>query len=500
MSTYHKIIVTVMTVLILTAGCGNAKPVTTPAPTPTEKATYVPVFEPGRCRFSIVSDAECGDLIVPEDRAQPDGSTVRLHVAIFKSTNPNPQPDPVIYLMGGAGGNALGATEFYLERVGNEIRKSRDFIMYNQRGTHYNEPFLECPGEASFMRELKAQDISREEADEQTEAFLLGCRDHLLAQGVDLAMYNSVANAADANDLRIALGYEKVNYYGTSYGTRLGLTIMRYHPESVRSVILDSVFPPQVDYPSEVIVSFMGAVHEMFESCSADEYCSGKYPHLEETFYQLIDDLHANPVETFAGGKPVVVDDTLFLDAIYMALHPASALSDIPFDINAASLGNFGPLGWAIESLASYNENVATGVHYSSFCKDEIDFDSHENAVAVAADYAPWIADYYASPFEFRVCEAWPTGAADPVENESVVSDIPALIFAGRYDPITSPNWCQRAAETLSNSYYYEFPNMGHGVMRADECALSIGLQFLGDPTTNPDSSCMDELSGLEFK
>ena len=113
----------------------------TPSPIPTEQALPVPRFEPGTCRFQIPArPVECGYLIVPEDRSDPDGPTVSLHVAIFPSTSPDPEPDPVIYLMGGGGGNALNAADYYLRAVGYDIRQSRDFIMYNQRGTHYNQP------------------------------------------------------------------------------------------------------------------------------------------------------------------------------------------------------------------------------------------------------------------------------------------------------------------------------------------------------------------------
>jgi pimeloyl-ACP methyl ester carboxylesterase len=313
-------------------------------------------------------------------------------------------------------------------------------------------------------------------------------------------MYNSVTNAADANDLRLALGYEQVNYYGTSYGTRLGLTIMRYHPEGVRSVILDSVFPPQVAYPSDAISSFVASVNRVFAACSADTTCSNKYPNLEESFYQAIDDLDTNPGSIVIDGHTVVVDAEVFVDAIYVALHPASGVPDVPYAIHSASQGRFGPLQWAIESLQGYSEYVATGVYYSSFCRDEVGFDSYEHSLEVAANYPPQWADYFALSSFFRTCEFWGAGQADPVENQAVVSDIPTLIFAGYFDPITAPEWGQRAAESLSHSYYFEFPNMGHGVMRADPCALRIGLEFLDDPVHEPDASCLAELTLPDFR
>jgi pimeloyl-ACP methyl ester carboxylesterase len=480
----------------------SATPTLAPSPTATSTAEplALPAFVPGKCRFQSAEAAECGDLIVLEDRANPAGPTVSLHVAIFRSHDPNPAPDPVIYLMGGGGGDALGAADYYLSAVGNAIRAHRDFIMYNQRGTRRNEPYLGCPGEVAFRKELAAQALSREEEDARTEAFLRDCRDALLAQGVDLSLYNSVTNAADADDLRRALGYEQVNYYGTSYGTRLGLTILRYHPEGARSVILDSVFPPQVDYPSDAIASFVDSVDRVFAACAADAACSARYPDLEATFYRTIDALEADPGSIVIDRRPVVVDADVFLDAIYLALHPASALPDVPYAIRSAAEGDFRPLRWAIESLQAYSEGVATGVYYSSFCRDEVGFDSYAHSREVAAGYPPEWAAYFDLASFFRTCGFWGAGAADPQENQAVVSDVPALIFAGHFDPITAPAWGRLAAETLSRSYFYEFPNMGHGVMRADPCALRIGLHFLDDPQTEPDASCLSELTLPTFR
>ena len=130
-------------------------------------------------------------------------------------------------------------------------------------------------------------------------------------------------------------------------------------------------------------------------------------------------------------------------------------------------------------------------------------FDSYENALAQAADIPPSIAEHYLFLFahwQFSLCESWVLEPDDPVANEAVVSDVPALIFAGHFDPITPPWYGLLAAETLSNSFFFKFPNLGHGVMDSDPCALAIAMQFLDDPTSEPDASCMDELAGPRFK
>ena len=85
------------------------------------------------------------------------------------------------------------------------------------------------------------------------------------------------------------------------------------------------------------------------------------------------------------------------------------------------------------------------------------------------------------------------------MEDQPVVSQLPALILSGEYDPITPPAWGRLAAETLDHSFFYEFPGIGHGVMRSNECGLEIGLSFLDHPTVAPDATCIDGLTGPEF-
>ena len=62
------------------------------------------------------------------------------------------------------------------------------------------------------------------------------------------------------------------------------------------------------------------------------------------------------------------------------------------------------------------------------------------------------------------------------------------------------PEWGRLAPETLGNHFFYEFPGLGHGIMRSDVCGLEGGLQFIDDHTAEPDVSCIDQLAGPDFK
>jgi pimeloyl-ACP methyl ester carboxylesterase len=462
------------------------------------ETSYTPVFEIGDCRFEVPQgyQVECGDLIVPESRSQPTGPTIRLHVGTFKSTNPNPAPDPVIHLMGGPGASPLDVAGGVLASGGDAILEERDYILFSQRGTSYAEPFLGCPGRIDFQWELAAQALSLAERNVRELEFWNACRDTLTAQGINLAAYNSAENAADVNDLRLALGYEKVNLYGISYGSRLALIVLRDHPEGVRSAIIDAVWPPQVALDHDVALNAYRSFRAVFNACAADAKCARTYPYLEATFRQVLQELTAHPVTFQFDRGPVVVNGETFLGALYSLLHSVNAIPWIPALITNAAQGQYDEALFEIGGADTY----AWGMHYAVRCYEEFAFESQAEALALVADLPPEFRDFFVDHFEYALCNAWQIGTDDPRENEPVVSDVPTLVLSGHYDPILPPAYGRMAAETLSQGYFYEFPNLSHGVMRSNECALTMGLAFLDDPATAPDASCMDDLADLEFE
>ena len=493
-----------------------SSPIPTPIPpTPTAdphaearaELGYAPVFEPAPCRFHKPPgfDLECGDLVIPEDRSQPDGAQVRLHVAIFRSRSEDPKPDPLIYLTGGGGGNELDTTVRYLDDGNDAILNERDFIMYNQRGAKYANPHLPCEGYAEFMAELAPMNLPREEAEAKEVEFLLACRDSFLDRGINLNMYNTAVNAADLDDLRIALDYDEINIYGTSYGTRLALEVLREYGEHIRSVIIDSVYPPNVHFYSDYWVNCWDTFKRIFDACEADPGCRERYPDIENTLYQVLDDLHANPrsMKYSGSGSEITLtyDDAVFVDTMYLFPY-LSVPGMAPFVIQSASQGDFSP----IESLIPWgmavvpSDTIADVVQYSILCREETPFDSYERLVELGNLMPPQIARGSVFSFNYDLCAEWGVAPADAAEKEPVVSDVPTLILAGEFDPITPPLWARLAAETLSSSYYYEFPGLGHGIMRSNRCGFRIGNQFLEDPYTEPDASCISELPGIGFE
>ena len=476
----------------------TSTPTPTPTPTPTEEA-YTPTFVPADCTFEIPEGAtvECGFVVVPEDRDGDPADTVWLAVAVYHSTSDVPASAPVIFLQGGPGSSAVAWTTGFYEEFVAPVLKKRDFIAFDQRGAGLSEPLLDCPEiKFLYLQDMK-QNLSADERETRyTDAFL-ACRDRLVSNGVDLTAYTSAASAADINDIITVLGYEQVNLYGISYGTRLAQTVMRDFPEIVRSAVLDSVLPLEVKLYDEGAVGNDHMLDRLFDDCAADPACHAAYPDLETVFYDLVEQLDVEPLTVevtspLAGQfDDVIVDGAKLTSAVMWALHSSSYIPLVPQAIYDIHDGDYSYLGHCLALPISTYENLALGVMLSVNCHEQI-FSSTPKELRVDL--------YGGGEVLFHICDEWGAAPFDPREGEPLVSDIPTLIFAGEYDPTTPSMFSRQVAENLSNSHFFEFPGQGHApsANASEECPFNIALAFLNDPTTNPDSACVAEM-GPQF-
>ena len=247
----------------------------------------------------------CGYLVVPADRGRPNGRTLRLAVAIFKSPSPTPAPDPVVVLQGGPGLPLLSiAAHVPLQALLAAFSGggNRDIIMLDQRGTGYSQQSLSCPELAAARYRSIVQDrpLDQNLTSAQRLALLLRaerlCRARLVHAGIDLAAYTVAEDAADVRDLRLALGYKVWNLHGTSYGTRVAMEAMRLDPAGIRSVVLDSALPLQRTAPFDILPQTARAFASVFAECAADPACAAAYPHLATVFERVVARLNAHPV------------------------------------------------------------------------------------------------------------------------------------------------------------------------------------------------------------
>ena len=469
----------------------------------------IPKYETVDCPFTVPqgTEVECGCMTVPENRNQPDGNQVTIQFAIFRSKSLNPEPDPIVYLAGGPGEHALESVSLTFDQRFAPLTANRDLIVFDQRGTGYSEPALECPELIELAYEVLDQNLEDEESIRLENDATRDCYERLKEQGIDLSSYNSVESAADLNDLRLALSYDEWNLLGISYGTRLALTAMRDYPDGIRSVILNSTVPLQADLYSEVPAAFDRALNVLFSSCANDPLANKAYPDLKEVFFDTINQLNDSPVRFTVihplNGKSydVLMSGDDFFNFMISTLYSTEVIPLVPKVIFDVKAGKYSTLALLVGSNLLDMELQSTGMHLSVQCSEEMPFSSQEEIEGSLEEY-PDIREFLEDSLgeSSAVCEYWTSTIPDLVENEPVYSDIPTMILSGEFDPITPPAWGKLASETLTNSWFLEFPGLGHDVVvSGNECPLDIALEFFNNPYLEPDKTCLANIEPSDY-
>lgn len=485
-------------------------PTVIPSPRPT--VSYTPLFEKATCPFDepAGSNVNCGYLVVPEDRTGDPSHTIRLAVAVYHSKSGTPDPAPVIFLQGGPGAGAVQLAADAYDYLVEPFLADRDFIVFDQRGTGLSEPNLEC----DELNKLYLQDIhglipgsTRKLV--YSNAFL-SCSGLMSVSGVNLNAYTTVASAADIRDVLSVLGYQKVNLYGASYGTRLALVVMRDYPDIVQTAILDSVVPVDTNFFEKYPDSIESGLKVLFDSCAADPSCQAAYPDLETVFWQMVNDLDANPVTVTTSNYPVgtiteTVTGSTAMSIILGSIKSTGFINTAPQSIYRFRNGDYSTLISAQYSLPYAFEDISPGLYISMMCHEHILATSKEELGAILTQ--PGVKDFAWLPFYgnaddiFKACQSW--GSKGPLlgENNAVISDIPSLVITGKFDPTTPPMFAKQVASQLSHSYYFEFPNQGHTPTAADDsgCAMDTVIAFLKEPSVEPSRDCLHKLAPVDF-
>ena len=474
----RPLLVVMVLMVVLAGGYGIFRAISPPA------RQTLSTFQQTQCPFPLGKglregkDVRCGFLVVPEDRSHVPGPTIRPAVAIFKTPSSNPASDPVLEL-GGGSGNALlenqGPT-FTADNLASRLM-NRDLIVLEQRGTGYSQPSLRCLDNGA----------------------LRACHDRLLKEGIDLNAYTTLEDAADVHDLIQSLGYQQVNLEGTSYGTRLALTVMRLYPADLRSVVLNSVLPPQVNFFTSMAPSAQRAFAVFFHGCALDAYCNTTYPHLQTVFYQLVAALNHRPITfdtTSSTGQRLTVHFTGndLVGWVRQSLTFTWFIPPLPAVLFQIRQQNYTQLA-QIYGANSINPTGSAGLFYSTECGEDMADLTQHDLEASAQGLPPVIRPALLDPnlFNYSVCQFWEMKPAPAIQKEPVRSSIPTLILQGEYDPVTPPANGMAAARSLSKGYYFLFPGVGHGVLNSGtgNCPNDIMNAFLANPTQRPDGSCI---------
>ena len=447
-------------------------------------------------------DLECGLVTVPADWSAPKGGrTFEIAVYRLPATGDAPVGDPVIYLEGGPGGPGFEAVPEFASGSAAYLRKRSDVVVIDQRGVGYSRPALYCP-----------EVMKAEARDGDPVAAHKACHDRLVTAGIRLADFNSHNNALDVAAVAAALGYKRYNLYGLSYGTRLATTVMRDAPDGVRSVVLDSTFPVQVNGFSEVPYSIYWALDQIVANCRVDAACAAAMPDLKSEIENGIERLAANPVGDFTATEYVqalagsIADESLLALIDVVANGSDAQISDfLGAPDEQAEPAGARQDGEPDASMLPAIAEQPDGMYYAIVCAEELPYLDSKASPALADGFRNTTVSTVEAIArqgidELRaICGAWDVPPAGKVETEAVSSDIPTLILAGSADQVTPPEWGRIAGRTLTKSQYAEIPRLGHGVLGSNDCVNGITQAFLDRPEQTVDQSCIASLPKVKY-
>ena len=437
-------------------------------------------------------EAQCGRLSVPENPAAPDGRRIALRVARVPAISTRKRPDPLFVLAGGPG---MAATAFYasVAPVFERIRRDRDIVLVDQRGTGGSNP-LDCESSDEDLYQSTTAEIVAE-----TERCL-----KMLGTHADVRFYTTSLAVQDLDRVRAALGYARIDLYGSSYGTIVAQQYVRRFPGRVRSVILDGVVPPQRALGATSALDAQVALSSIFIRCEQQPACHAHFGDPAAAYEQLRDSLGDHPVWVDltdpTSGEPYRLQFTDY--QLSMVLRLASYTPELaallPLDLHEAAAGNFAPLaGQFLLIDRLYADAIAEGMNDTVVCSEDVPF-YHVSAEQRAELARTFLGTSQLDGLE-AICRIWPRGPVDTDFHEPLHSDVPALLLSGSDDPITPPRYAAQASRGFTRHLNLVIRGFGHGQL-TDPCMAQLMAQFVRRASVSGlDTACTRHLVPMPF-
>jgi pimeloyl-ACP methyl ester carboxylesterase len=463
-----------------------------------------PVFDETACDLPSVSleirpRLRCGTVSVPRSYDDPGAGRFKLAIVVVRSAQQPAFPDPVVYINGGPGSPL---TIYADHQARTPYAPSRDLILVDQRGTGRSEPNL-CPDlDGAFLdAALAVATNPSDDALARRRTVYAACRAEATAHGFDMRDFGTSATVADFEWVRRALGVERWNVYGESYGTTVAMTLVALHPETVRAAVLDSIYPPDPRPMQSTNVA--DALDAFFAYCAGDQACAAAYPDLAATYRETVSGLAraplivAMPPETHLPDDRLSLTSTLFETLVGRLIYYPTAYPSLPRLIATVHDRDSQGLG---KVLASAGAAMAAEVNRSTYLAVECRDRPHYR------DPLPSGASVLDRLQLYGLCDDW--SEIGPAPLVPIGTAVPTLVLAGEFDPVTRPSQSQHVAALIGpNARWVEFPRIGHNVSspaassgRAfSPCGAKIAADFVDNPARSPDTSCADRAAPIRF-
>lgn len=441
--------------------------------------------------------ARCGTLVRPldpGDNGNPGNDslgTIDLSVAVIPALSLEPASDPLVPIAGGPGQSTIAFYASWYPAF-ERVRQHRDILLLDQRGTGAS---------AAMVCDIEEDVVDGTFSEQRTRELTQECLD-LLPH--DPRFFTTSAAVRDLEALRIALGYDTINLYGISYGTRVAQHFARRYPEATRTVILDGVVPPQVPLGPDIATESQNAIDNVFARCIEEAACNARFPEIREDFLMLRGALAETPVTVEyqhpVNGQREVTDFTAdhLAAAVRLLLYNPRTVALLPLVISDAADGNFAPLAaqfnMVVDSLA---DSLNIGMHNAVMCTEDVPFIAWD----LLDDEA--INASYMGPLQLQamrtMCSIWPQGLLDVGLRSPLATDKPVLLLSGGADPITPARFAELAAVDMSNRWHIVGENQGHGLAVVG-CMPRVIAEFIAaEKLEDGAAACLDSAFVMPF-
>ncbi len=457
---WHLALVAAVATGALLSACGSPKPAT--------QASLG--FDDCRLKH-LDTQARCTLMEVPEDHAKPEGAKIKVHVAVIPALTRFPEKDPVFFFAGGPGqaaseiGNLVGSLF--------TLRRNRDLVLVDQRGTGRSKT-LTCEAGSLEPEKRNARDALIDGFNASLAQMQREWKRCIETLKGNAATHRTDDYIADLELVRKALGYEKINVWGGSYGSRVALRYMKLHPSAIRTSVIDGVAPTSLRLPNDLLLNFDAQLRALTSACAQSVECAKAFPTLEKTLDTLLLSLRTTPrtvaVNHPSDGKPfnATITDVSFVMMLWPMLYLPETARLVPFVIEQANAGNYAPFAAMMSANDAGDASIAIAQRIAVMCAEDM------------AGQTPLTNDRFggvASLF-FDFCKNFPYGKVAPEFFEPTKSDIPTLILSGALDPVTPPAQGDLAAKTLTQQKHITVAGLGH-IVSPHSCVRRIVHKFV---------------------
>ncbi|WDI32271.1 alpha/beta hydrolase [Hyphococcus flavus] len=433
-------------------------------------------------------EADCGALNVYENRKTKTGRIIPIKFVRVRARNGNETDDAVFVLTGGPG---EGATPNASVRMQIEpTMATRDLVIVDQRGTGGSNP-LDClkydlAGRPEAFKEMFERPFFDPENYKK-------CKDRL-SEKADLTQYTTSIIADDINDLREALGYKKMTLSGGSYGTTLGLEIIRRHENHVRAAVFKGVVPPSVFQTETLAADADMALEGVIAACENDASCNEAFPSFRQDMAEVLDDVAKEPVKVTLPHSltqeptQVRVKYGELATAIRYVLYSAQVSAGLPLAVSEAKAGDYTKLTQFLPTLLYQLSEIGTeGMWASVRCAEEFPYIDVSRTRALSENTMLGTARLDSG---LAICSFWPRGERAENFADPVRADTPVLMLTGEYDAASPPWMGEEAVRHLPNARLVVVPNSSHWDL-GNPCVNQMVIEFVDTADVNAiDASC----------